>query len=201
MQLKKLIKIFFIGFIFLIIIFILINFYIIQSTKNYIYLNADNIPDSEAALVLGASVRSDGTLSSILEDRILRALELYNNKKVHVFLLSGDDRSSHYEEVNSMKNYLYKQGIPAEDILLDPAGINTFNSIFRSHNLFLINNVIIITQEYHLSRALFIARSFGQNAYGYAADLKTYDKIQLYKFREFFARIKAFFEVYFIPRT
>lgn len=147
-------------------------------------------------MVPGALVGRDGTPSEILSDRLEKAFELYLEGKVYRFLLTGDHGTKAYDEVNHMKEFLTNKGVPPEDIFLDHAGFDTYNSIVRAQKIFKVTGVIIVTQEFHLSRALYIARAKHLDAYGYVADKHQYSAINHLKFREKLANVKAFFEVY-----
>ena len=123
------------------------------------------------------------------------AIELYTGKKIKRFLLSGDHGRKNYDEVNSMKNYLLEKGINTEDIFLDHAGFDTYSTIVRAKEVFGVEKAIIVTQEFHLSRAVYIARSKGIEAYGIKADRQDYYSLVRLKIRETIAKVKAFSEV------
>jgi len=178
-------------FIYILFIPVLITMY----TKKYIYSDYTDIPAAYTALVLGAQVTATGAPSSILQDRLAGALLLYNNHIVERFLLSGDHGTRAYDEVNSMKNILLSNGVDSNDIFLDHAGFNTYNSILRAKKIFEVTDLIVVTQRYHLPRAVYIARKNRMNAYGYVADKRRYSYMNFYKKREYFAKIKSFFDV------
>ena len=146
-------------------------------------------------MVLGAHVGRDGTPSRILTDRLNTALSLYQKGKIKRFLLTGDHGHKDYDEVNNMKNYLKEKGVPECDIFLDHAGFDTYSSMVRAKEVFLIKDVVIITQEFHLSRALYIARKKGLNAVGCVADTPEGSPVKTLEFRENLANIKAVWEV------
>lgn len=180
----------------MIAVFIAINIFIQQFSKPFIYKDLKDVPQKFTVLVPGALVNTDGKPSEILSDRLEMALELYLEGKVYRFLLSGDHGTIGYDEVNHMKNYLTAKGVPPEDIFLDHAGFDTYNSIVRAQKIFKVDGVIIVTQQFHLSRALYIARAKHLDAYGYIADKHKYTAIRHLQIREKLACIKAFFEVY-----
>ena len=167
------------------------------TTEKYIKKDCSKLPGTYTALVLGAQVYKSGNPSAILKDRLLKAMELYRKNIVKRFLLSGDHGSKYYDEVNNMKKFLLKNGVKGEDIFLDHAGFNTYSSIVRAKEVFVVTNLIIVTQEFHLPRAVYIARKKGMDAYGYIADRRQYTGMKYYKVREYFARIKSRFEVLF----
>lgn len=173
--------------------YILINEYVQRTGSSYI-LEAVQAPESEAILVLGAYVFPDGTLSFMLNDRLDQAYELYRLGKAGKVIVSGDHGQKDYDEVNTMKKYLIARGVPPEDVFMDHAGFNTYESVYRARDIFQVKKVIIVTQEYHLARAVFIAKELGLQACGVAADLHDYGEVMtVYRLRETAARNKDFF--------
>lgn len=148
-------------------------------------------------IVPGASVLSSGQPSDVLEDRLLTAVELYKADKVKKFLVSGDHGQVNYNEVETMGQYLLNQGIPAEDIVLDHAGFDTFDTMVRAREVFQVDSAVVVTQEFHLPRAIYLGRAAGLNITGVIADQQTYVKIAYFVFREYFARVKAVLNVWF----
>lgn len=194
MKNKKLIKITKIGIIiFLVMILIpfIINLYVIFSTTSHIYENKDVFEVYDYALVLGCGLKKDGTPSLMLRDRLNKVIELYNNGKIKNIIISGEHNKS-YSEVNAMEKYLIENNIPGGVILRDEEGSSTSESIVNYYNNYKDNNVIIITQKYHLYRALFIANKLKLNAIGVSAkEVRYYG--QLYRdIREILARCKDF---------
>lgn len=185
---KKIIKLILV----IILLGVLINLYVILSTRNRI-IKEEQLKDEEydCIVVLGASVKKDKP-SPMLEDRLKEAVELYNNKKAPKILVSGDHIDDNYNEVDVMKNYLIEQGIPSEDIFMDHLGISTYDSILRAKRIFKANRVIVVTQKYHLYRALYIAKDINLKAYGISADERRYIGQNKRDLRELFARIKDF---------
>ena len=161
----------------------------------YDFENIEELPECDAVLVLGAKANSDGTPSLALKDRLDYALELYEKGKVKKILASGDHGTKEYDEVNTMLNYLLDKGVPREDIFLDHAGFDTYDSIYRARDVFLVESVIISTQEFHMPRSLYIARNRGLESYGYSCDDKMIYKMFYLNARESLARVKAFLEV------
>lgn len=173
--------------------YILINQYVQRTGSRYI-LGAVQAPESEAILVLGAYVFPDGTLSFMLNDRLDQAYELYRLGKAGKVIVSGDHGQKDYDEVNTMKKYLIARGVPPEDVFMDHAGFNTYESVYRARDIFQVKKVIIVTQEYHLARAVFIAKELGLQTCGVAADLHDYGEVMtVYRLRETAARNKDFF--------
>jgi SanA protein len=169
--------------------------YIQKSTSNEIYTAISDLPVFNTVIVLGASVHSDGKLSPILQDRVDTALKIYRSGKAKQFLLSGDNRRNDYDEVSAMKNYLLDRGVPEDLIFTDPAGIDTYNSMYRSNFIYQVPNAIVVTQNFHLPRALFIAKSLGLNYNGIGAEAKHYKTESSLIRREKLANIKAVWEV------
>ncbi len=165
------------------------------AAEKYI-VEAESLDSYQAAIVLGAKV-DDQDPSDILEDRLLTAIELYEKGKVEKILVSGDNGQVEYNEVGTMKNYLLNEGVPAEDIFMDHAGFDTYDSMYRAAAIFQVENAVIVTQNYHLPRAIYIARALGIDAVGVSADRQTYVYIDLYEKREKLAQIKAFLNVVF----
>lgn len=176
----------------IIVIITMINIYVVLTTKRLI-LNKKNIHknDIECIIVLGAGIRNGGP-SPMLEDRLKTAIELYKNKVTNKILVSGDHELSNYDEVNVMKNYLKEHGIPSEDIFMDHAGLSTYDSIYRASKVFKTNRFIIVTQKYHLYRALYIAKALNIDAYGVSATKRDYINQRKRDIREIIARVKDF---------
>ena len=158
-------------------IYILCNAIIYFSSKRYMSRDMSKIPASYVALVPGASVFASGQPSDILADRLDKAFELYKNGKVKRFLLSGDHGTRTYNEVKSMKTYLNMKGVPDSVIFTDHAGFDTYSSMVRARNVFEVDSLIIVTQAFHLRRAVYIARKQGLVAYGYQSDMHRYSSI------------------------
>ena len=172
-----------------------LHIYIVRTTNSRIYEKIADVPSFHTVIILGASVHSDGKLSPILQDRVDTGLRLYNSGKAKRFLLSGDNRSSDYDEVNAMRNYLIVRNVPEEHIFVDPAGIDTYDSMYRSRAVFKVYDAIVVTQEFHLPRTLFIAQNLGFNYYGYPAISNQYQTESSLIRREKLANFKALFEI------
>lgn len=202
---RKSIKIFII-LLFLASIFSLnflgINFYVINSTKDQIlkYEDLNDIDDIDCILVLGAGIRN-GRPSPMLEARLLEGINLYNKGISSKILMSGDHGQDNYDEVNVMKRYGIEQGINSEDIFMDHAGFSTYDSIYRAKNIFGAKKVIIVTQKYHLYRALYIANELGLEAYGINADPQKYQGQFKREIREILARNKDFIKSKLKPES
>ena len=180
-----------------ILIIILINIFMILSTKNKIVKTKD-LNDADCILVLGAGIRRNNP-SPMLEDRLKTAIELYNKGVAPKILVSGDHEHNDYDEVNVMKNYLKENGIPSEDIFMDHAGLSTYDSIYRAKKIFKVNKAVIVTQKYHLYRALYIAKSINLKSQGISANKQKYAFQAKRDIREIAARIKDFFQCIIKP--
>ena len=134
----------------------------------YIYISASDIPNTQVAVVLGASVRR-GQPSPVLALRADAAIALYKSKKVRKILVTGDNGELQYDEVTPVRKYLINAGIPADDIFLDHAGFDTYSSMYRARNVFRVDSMTIVTQDFHMPRSLFVARHLGMTAYGLIA--------------------------------
>ena len=153
----------------------------------------------DCILVLGCGVKDNGAPSDMLRDRLNRSVDLYKNNAAPKLLMSGDHGKTNYNEVGTMKNFAVDSGIASEDVFMDHAGFSTYESIYRAKVIFGAEKIIIVSQEYHLYRALHIAESFGIEAYGVAADYHVYSGQAFREVREVLARAKDFFTSIFKP--
>ncbi len=159
-------------------------------------LTVDSLPDAadyDCVLVLGAGVRDDGTPSDMLYDRVKVACEVYAALADTTPLLMSGDHTGDYNEVGVMKSLAAEMGVPTEEIFLDHEGYSTYESLYRAKYVFGAKKIVIITQEYHLHRALYIARELGMEAVGVSADLRPYRGQSRYELREVLARFKDLF--------
>ena len=151
---------------------------------------AAKLEDIDCILVLGCFVKDDGRPSDMLFDRLTRGVELYDLGAAPKLLMSGDHGREEYDEVAAMKQFAIDEGIPSEDVFMDHAGFSTYESIYRAKEIFQANKILIVTQEYHLYRALYIANQLGVEAYGVSSDYHTYVGQFMRDFREMLARAK-----------
>lgn len=178
------------------LVFGAINGIVIGKAKPYILSETDcaALEDIDCILVLGCAVWNNETLSPMLRDRVTTGLALYQDGVSEKLLMSGDHGRENYDEVNHMKQFFVDAGVDPEVVFLDHAGFSTYESMYRARDIFGIKKVVIVTQGYHLYRAIYIARALGLEAYGVASDLQDY---ALYTdvrnaIRESLARIKDF---------
>ena len=171
---------------------LLANGHVKRSTADQIltFEQAAALEDVDCILVLGCLVKADGTPSDMLYDRISVGVTLYQNGTSQKLLMSGDHGQKEYDEVNTMKNCAIVAGVPSEDIFMDHAGFSTYESVFRAKEIFGADKIVIVTQEYHLYRALYVANALGIEAYGVSADLRGYSGQTKRDVREILARIK-----------
>lgn len=171
---------------------LVLNGIVIGSTNNRVLSPEDaaKLENVDCILVLGCAVKPDGQPSHMLEDRLKRGVALYKAGAAPKLLMSGDHGQVNYDEVSVMKQYAVDAGICAEDIFMDHAGFSTYESVYRAKEIFEANKIIIVTQKYHLFRALYIAKQFGLDAYGVDADYRTYSGQIVRDLREILARIK-----------
>jgi len=164
-----------------------VSFAVWTLTSRYeerISATADALPERPVALVFGAGYWPDGTPSDVMKDRVASAVELYNAGKVRKLLFSGDNRFADYNEPGKMKEYALSLGCPAEAIVLDYAGRRTYDSCYRARDIFGQHSLVLVTQRYHLPRALYVCESLGIDALGYVADRRQYVFIRSYWLRE-----------------
>ena len=149
--------------------------------------------DADCIIVLGAGLRPDGKPTWMLEDRIKVGDELYKNYAAPKIIMSGDHGRESYDEVNAMKKYAKSEGVPSKDIFMDHAGFETYDTMYRARDVFGAKKVIIVTQKYHLYRAMYAAKKLGLDAYGVSATKRKYDNKQWIRdMREWLARVKIF---------
>jgi len=174
--------------------------YIIQSARGRILTSEEAAGlQADCILVLGAGVHG-GTPSPMLEDRLVQGLALYDRGASDRLLMSGDHGRADYDEVNVMKRFAVQADVPSECVFMDHAGFSTYESLYRARDIFQADRLIIVTQQYHLYRALYIAGQLGLDAWGVAADRTEYPGQELRETREVLARAKDFFYVYAAPK-
>lgn len=192
--------------VFVAVVAVAINLFVIKSTDDQIavYYNGDSssVTNSdlveisyvqpECIMVLGAAVNPDGTPSPMLEDRLDTGIELYFRGVAPKLLLTGDNGQMEYNEVQSMLDYALAAGVPEEDIFLDHAGFSTYDSVYRASYVFGIESMVVVTQKYHLYRALHGCRRMGIDAVGAAAEQEVYSGQEFREAREALARVKDF---------
>ena len=168
------------------------NAVVVISSEGESSQDPQRLPHAEVALVLGAQVQPDGRMSAMLADRVRQAIALWRAGKVDRVLVSGDHRSFKYDEPGIMRDALLQAGVPAEAIFTDHAGFNTWASMVRARKVFDVRSAIVVTQGFHMARALYLAHAAGLKASGLDANLRGYGKQGVKSdVREVFARVKA----------
>lgn len=152
-----------------------------------------SVPPRRVAIVFGAGLWRDGTPTPVLQDRVRTAANLYFAGKVEKLLMTGDNRFVEYNEPESMRQFAISLGVPSEDIVLDYAGRRTYDSCYRARDIFRLDSVILVTQEFHLPRALYLCNMLGVDAVGVPADIQYYRKISraIWNLRETLATLDA----------
>lgn len=176
------------------------NWWVHYRAQPYV-VGPEQVDRAQVAIVLGALVyNKTGGLSPVLQDRVDVAIDLYKAGKVERLLMSGDHGDPTYDEVNSMRAYAVKRGVPDQHIFTDHAGFNTYDTMARARRVFLVNDAVVVTNGFHLDRSVFLARSAGIRAQGVAADRRQLMDIEnVYNNkREFLARCKAVLNVYIL---
>ena len=169
-----------------------INDWVIESTKDLIIDQTSDLEGYDAILILGAGVNGNSP-SPMLEDRLKKGIEVYFQGAASKIIMSGDHSREDYDEVNVMKDYATKMGVSSVNVFMDHAGFSTYDSLYRAKEIFKANKIIIVTQEYHLYRALYIAKSLGLEAIGIPAIKTSYRGDSSRELREVLARNKDFF--------
>ncbi len=179
-----------------------LSVYMVKATEKNIF-TADTFKNDEKAdciLILGAGVKDDKP-KPMLRDRLLTGIELYKSGAAEKIIMSGDRGRADYDEVNVMRAFALEQGVRAEDIFLDHAGFSTYDSVYRAKNIFGAENIIIVSQKYHLYRALYISEKLDVKAAGVSANLNTYGGQLKRDIREIIARDKDFFKCIVKPEA
>ena len=182
---------------------LVINIWMVNSVRGYIYSDIEAVPARTTVLVPG-SMTYGTTLSHVLHDRVVSGIALVEKGKGQKLLLSGDHGQIRYDEVNAMRLFVLENApsVPQENIFMDHAGFNTWDSMYRARDVFEAKDLIIVTQKFHMARAVCIARSLGIDAVGYEVNQNRFSKTTLryWNVREYFARVKAFLSMVVKPK-
>jgi SanA protein len=176
-----------------------LNAWILVDTFNYVYTDIDNVPFNSVGMVLGTSkMTRTGSANQHFTTRMDAAAELYHSGKIQHLILSGDNMTRYYDEPKAMKAELLLRGVPEYNMTLDTAGFRTFDSVVRLKQVFGVNSCTIISEKYHVHRAVFISRHYDLNAVAYAAaDVPFFYGIRS-RSREILARVKAVLDIYYL---
>lgn len=189
------------AFVFLLLMVVLplaTYYYFSYKTADLIFDSPKDVPRSETALVLGTSkYLKGGKVNQFFRHRMDAAQLLYIHGKVRKIILSGDHQTDYYNEPLAMKSSLKAQGIPEEIMVMDPSGLRTFDSVIRAYKIYGVKEVTIVSQRFHLERALFIAKKHGVKAYGFVADDTNDNFTNLRQnIRECYARVLTLVDLY-----
>ncbi|HEC64103.1 MAG TPA: hypothetical protein ENI23_02275 [bacterium] len=166
-----------------------------RSFDERVFSNMGEVPNIKVALVLGAGLEDKDDASDILEDRVLTAVEMYKLGKVDKIIMSGDNRTITHDEPSTMIALAKENGVPEEDLQPDYAGRRTYDSCFRARNIFTLSELVVITQEFHIDRAVYICSSLGITTYGVVADRRDYEGEFYLKIRDTYAFMLAIWDV------
>ena len=181
-------------FLFLLISVLGINFYVKYNSNKLCYKYSENIPKCEIAIVFGAGI-NENIPSKYLKDRLDAGIKLYKNKKVEKLLLSGDNGNDEHDEILVMKNYCYQNGVDTTKIYVDYAGFDTYSTMYRAKEIFKIKRAILISQNYHLDRAVYIGNALEVQSFGFIADEGEYNQYKINSIREYLAVVKSVIDV------
>lgn len=197
---KNFFWIFTIVFLSSITIIIIINLWIASTYSSYKFTSINEVPKTRVAIVFGAGLWGD-TPSHVLEDRVIAAVELYEEGKVEKIIMTGDNRTSQYDEPGAMIELAKTKGIPDSVLQPDYAGRRTYDSCLRAREIFNIEEAILVTQSFHMNRALYTCNSLGIEALGFVAEERKYkgDDNSYYIIRDYLATIKAVWELNVAP--
>ena len=187
----------------LLIVFIVllgINFFVTATTSKRILTEeqARELENVDCILILGAGIWGQNP-SPMLEDRLLQGISLYQEGVSHKIIMSGDHGRDNYDEVNVMKRFAIEKNVKSEDIFMDHAGFSTYDSMYRAKDVFEAKKIVIVTQKYHMYRALYVAEQLGIEAYGVNSDPQTYSEQFIRDIREVLARDKDWFKCIIKP--
>ena len=169
------------------------------AASRIVEINALSDTTVDCIIVPGARVYEDGTICDVLQDRMDTAIDLYQAGVSDRLLLSGDHGTVGYDEVTAMKVYAMEQGVPEEDIFLDHAGFSTYETMYRASSIFGAKSCVVVTQRYHLYRAVYLALRMDMQVYGVEADRRSYGRIRYFEARETMARVKDVAFAAFLP--
>ena len=173
---------------------IAVNWYVKSTTKTKIYYSMKKFPKNDIGIIFGAGINGDQP-SKYLKDRLDAGILLYKAKRINKILLSGDNGSDEHDELTVMKTYCYEHGVDSTKIFIDYAGFDTYSTMYRAKHIFKIRKATLISQKYHLNRAIYIGQKLGIKSVGYAANKGEYLGYNYVCFREYGSVFKSFFDV------
>ncbi len=181
--------------LFICLIVFLSVLYSVQFKYNDRIVSIDQVEQPNIVMVFGAGLKAKGQPSAVLEDRILTAIQLYQDGRVGKIVMSGDNRNVNHNEVQAMHNFAIDQGLTEDNIILDHAGRSTYDSCYRLKEIFGLSKIVLVTQRYHLPRALYVCNELGIDAIGVAAEDRGYTKQVKYSSREMLASVQAWLDI------
>ncbi|MDR7209079.1 ElyC/SanA/YdcF family protein [Flavobacterium piscis] len=191
---KKYLKIILYLFIIVLIAVVSANLHVKSTTKNRIHHSLKRFPKNDVGIIFGAGINGDQP-GKYLKDRLDAGILLYKAKRINKILLSGDNGRQEYDELTVMKNYCFNHGVDTTKIFIDYAGFDTYSTMYRAKHVFKIKRATLISQKYHLNRAIYIGQKFGIKSVGYSANKGDYNGYEYVTFREYFSVFKSFFDV------
>ena len=191
---KKYFKIFLCAAIIGLAAILSVNYYVKSSTKKYIHYSLKRFPKNDVGIIFGAGINGDQP-SKYLKDRLDAGILLWKAKRINKILLSGDNGREEYDELTVMKNYCFNHGVDTTKIFIDYAGFDTYSTMYRAKHIFKIKKATLISQEYHLNRAVYIGNKLGIKSVGYSANKGKYLGYNYVRFREYGSIFKSFFDV------
>ncbi|MCZ4243253.1 SanA/YdcF family protein [Pedobacter punctiformis] len=194
MKIKKLIKPLILVAIAGIVFVVTVNYYVKSKTNPSIYSNEKELPKSNVAIIFGAGINNNKP-GKYLQDRLDAGIKLYKENKVQKLLLSGDNGNDEHDELTVMKTYCYEHGVDTTKIYVDYAGFDSYSTMYRAKNLFKVDTAILVSQKYHLNRAVYIGDQLGIKSYGFVANRGIYGGYNYVRFREYFAIAKSALDV------
>ncbi|UPZ16155.1 SanA/YdcF family protein [Flavobacterium humidisoli] len=171
-----------------------VNYYVKSSTKKNIYYSIKRFPKNDVGIIFGAGINGNQP-SKYLKDRLDAGIMLWKAKRINKILLSGDNGRDEYDELTVMKNYCFNHGVDTTKIFVDYAGFDTYSTMYRAKHIFKIKKATLISQEYHLNRAIYIGNKLGIKSVGYSANKGEYLGYNYVRFREYGSIFKSFFDV------
>jgi SanA protein len=171
-----------------------VNVYVKNSTKKNIHYSLKRFPKNDVGIIFGAGINGNKP-SKYLKDRLDAGILLYKSKRINKILLSGDNGRYEYDELTVMKNYCFNHGVDTTKIFIDYAGFDTYSTMYRAKHIFNIKKATLISQEYHLNRAIYIGQKLGIKSVGYSANSGKYRGYKYVTIREYLSICKSFFDV------
>jgi len=191
---KKVVSLIIVLLISLILLVIILHAWVANSYSNKKYESVEDVPEDKVAIIFGAGLREKDP-TPVLRDRVKVGVELYNAGKVQKLIMSGDNRTEYHDEPTAMKNLAMDEGVPEHAIQPDYAGRRTYDTCLRAKKIFKLESAILVTQSFHMDRALYTCNSLGIDSVGVTADLEDYEGQTWWKVRDYFALVRAIWDL------